>query len=52
MREDNRLPLYVQVKNHIIEAIDSGVYPPGSKLPTEYRWMEMMNVGRAPCEAR
>ena len=42
----NRLPLYVQVKNHIADAIDSGVYPPGSKLPTEHQWMAMMNVGR------
>lgn len=46
MSTQNRLPLYVQVKNHIMDAIDSGVYPPGAKLPTEYRWMEMMNVGR------
>lgn len=46
MQTDDRLPLYVQVKNHIMDAIASGAYPPGSKLPTEHQWMEMMNVGR------
>lgn len=48
---ESRLPLYVQVKNHIVKAIDSQEYPVDSQLPTEKEFMEMFRVGRATVRA-
>jgi len=46
-----RLPLYVQVKDYILDLIASGKYPNDSKLPTENEFMELLNVGRATVRA-
>jgi DNA-binding GntR family transcriptional regulator len=35
-----RLPLYIQVKDYLIGLTASGVYPPGTKLPTENALMD------------
>ena len=47
MESLSRLPLYLQVKNYITAMIDSGRYPPDSKLPTEKELMKSLSVGRA-----
>ncbi|HOO26155.1 MAG TPA: GntR family transcriptional regulator [Clostridiales bacterium] len=46
-----RLPLYVQVKNHILDLIAGGDYPPGTRLPTENELMTSLGVGRATVRA-
>ena len=46
-RRENSATLYSYVKNYIMKLIVSGNYPEGSQLPTEYRLMEDLNVGRA-----
>ncbi len=47
----NRLPLYVQVKDFIIGQIDSGKYPPDSRLPTETELTNLLRVGRGTVRA-
>lgn len=47
MNENNRLPLYVQAKNYILERIESGEYPVDSQLPTEKDFMQLLGIGRA-----
>ena len=39
-------PLYKMVKRHIIKGIDSGKYPPGSKLPSENQLVQALAVSR------
>lgn len=51
LNSQTRLPLYVQVKDYICELMDSGRYPPDSKLPTENELMGLLNVGRATVRA-
>lgn len=46
-----RLPLYIQVKDYLIGLTASGVYPPGTKLPTENALMDTLKVGRATVRA-
>jgi len=42
----NAEPLYVTVKNKIRSLVDSGHFPPNSKLPREIELAEMLNVSR------
>ena len=39
-------PKYAKIQNYILEAIKSGQYEPGSKLPTEKELSEMFSVSR------
>lgn len=38
--------LYKRIYDDLLEAIEKGVYPPGSKLPSEKELMEQYNVSR------
>lgn len=40
-------PLYVQVKDYLLEQIHNGVYKVGDQLPTERELMSSLHVGRA-----
>ncbi|WP_346355966.1 GntR family transcriptional regulator [Azotosporobacter soli] len=40
------VPIYLQVKNHILEKIRSGFYQPGSKLPTERDLATELGISR------
>ncbi len=40
------VPIYLQVKNHILEKIRSGFYQPGSKLPTERDLAAELGISR------
>ncbi|MFZ5988465.1 MAG: GntR family transcriptional regulator [Bacillota bacterium] len=42
----SNIPLYSQLKNLIIEKIDSGQYPPDSKIPSEQELCELYNISR------
>ena len=47
MREINEnAPKYVKIQNYILDAIQSGKYRPGSKLPTEKELSEKFSVSR------
>jgi len=39
-------PLYIQLKEKIIESINNGTYKPGDKLPTEIELSKLNNVSR------
>lgn len=41
-----KLPLYVEIYDKLLKLINEGVYPIGSKLPTEAQLSKMMNVSR------
>lgn len=47
MKEIKRIPVTTQVMDSIKESIVDGKYPIGSKLPTEVRLCEMLNVSRS-----
>ncbi|MHB1876576.1 MAG: GntR family transcriptional regulator, partial [Streptosporangiaceae bacterium] len=40
------LPVYVQIANNLIEAIETGRYPVGSYLPTEQQLAARFGVSR------
>lgn len=40
------VPIYLQVKNHILERIKSGAYQPGAKLPTERDFASQLGISR------
>lgn len=40
------VPIYLQVKNHILEKIRSGFYQPGSKIPTERDLATELGISR------
>ncbi|TMW72735.1 GntR family transcriptional regulator [Alteribacter natronophilus] len=40
------IPLYVQVKNILLDDINNGVYHPGDKLPTEKELTSRFNISR------
>jgi len=42
----NNVPLYYQLKNLIIEKIESGEYTPDSKIPSEQEFCEMYDISR------
>jgi GntR family transcriptional regulator len=44
---ENPLPLYYQLKQHIIEQIARGELTPGQMLPSERQYQEMLSVSRA-----
>ena len=39
-------PRYQQIKQHIVDAIDQGEYPPHSQIPTEHALAELFSVSR------
>ncbi len=41
------MPLYVQLKNEILEKIKNGTYAVDAQIPTEKEFMEIYNLGRA-----
>lgn len=47
MKEIKRIPVTKQVMDSIKESIIEGKYPIGSKLPTEVKLCEMLNVSRS-----
>lgn len=47
MKEIKRIPVTTQVMDSIKESIIEGKYPIGSKLPTEIKLCEMLNVSRS-----
>lgn len=40
------VPIYLQVKAHILDKIKTGCYKPGDKLPTERRLSEQLGISR------
>ncbi|MDQ2087196.1 GntR family transcriptional regulator [Herbivorax sp. ANBcel31] len=40
------VPLYVQLKNLIIDKIEDGNYPPDSKIPSEQEFCELYSISR------
>jgi DNA-binding GntR family transcriptional regulator len=40
------LPLYIQIKNHLLTKIESGEYKTGSKIPSENELCEEFNLSR------
>lgn len=42
-------PLYIQVREYILNRIRMGDYKVGDRLPTEKELMEQLQVGRQPC---
>ena len=48
---NTRLPLYVQVKNYLLDLIVTGKTPADSKLPTENELTALLGVGRATVRA-
>lgn len=42
------VPLYFQIKAHVMEAILAGEYGPGDRLPTEHELCERFGVSRTP----
>ena len=49
--KDSPIPLYVQLKEYMMDGIVSGVYPPGSQLPTEKELIQSLKLGRATVRA-
>lgn len=45
--KDSPLPLYYQLKTHILESISAGEYAPGQMLPSERELQERFGVSRA-----
>ena len=45
--EDSHLPLWVQISQRLREAIDAGVFPPNSVLPSEAELNRLFGVSRA-----
>lgn len=45
------LPLYIQLKEHLMEKIVSGEYPLGAQLPTEKELTDSLGLGRATVRA-
>ncbi len=46
LRRDSPLPLYVQIRDRIVEAIGTGDLPPGSQVPSEPELVAAYGVGR------
>jgi GntR family transcriptional regulator len=47
----SHVPLYIQLKEHLMEGIVSGLYPAGSQLPTEKELTKTLKLGRATVRA-
>ena len=46
IRRDSPLPLYVQIRDRIVEAIGTGDLPPGAQVPSEPELVAAYGVGR------
>ena len=46
IRRDSPLPLYVQIRDRIVEAIGTGDLPPGAQVPSEPELVSAYGVGR------
>mgnify|MGYP003936397259 FL=1 len=46
IKKYSNVPLYSQLKNIIIEKIESGEYPPDTKIPSEQDFCELYNISR------
>lgn len=46
LNNESSLPLYLQLKQNIKDGMNSGEYPPGSKLPNEVELCEMFGISR------
>lgn len=46
MKNNKKPSLYVEIYNKLLKLISKGVYPIGSKLPTEEELSKMMDVSR------
>lgn len=44
--KNSRLPLYVQLKDWIIEQIEKGQFKEGNKIPTEHKLSDMHDISR------
>ncbi|NLI89852.1 MAG: GntR family transcriptional regulator, partial [Epulopiscium sp.] len=42
----NQGPLYMQIKNYILEEINNGKFKPGDKLPSEKDFTDLFEVSR------
>lgn len=49
--KNSPVPLYIQLKEHLMEQIASGKYPLGSQLPTEKALIKSLKLGRATVRA-
>ncbi len=49
--KSSHVPLYIQLKEHLMEGIVSGLYPAGSQLPTEKELIKSLKLGRATVRA-
>jgi GntR family transcriptional regulator len=49
--KNNPIPLYLQLKEHLMEQITVGKYPLGSQLPTEKALIKQLKLGRATVRA-
>ncbi|MCE5235008.1 MAG: GntR family transcriptional regulator [Clostridiaceae bacterium] len=49
--KSSHVPLYIQLKEHLMEGIVSGLYPAGSQLPTEKELTKSLKLGRATVRA-
>lgn len=47
LEKDETLPLYYQLKKHILELIQRGELLPGQMLPSEREFQEMLSISRA-----
>lgn len=45
-RSNKKLPLYIEVYNKLLKMIKDGLYPEGSKLPSEHELAMNLNVSR------
>ncbi len=46
LNPDSTVPLYVQIKEHLRQQIESGVYPLGARLPSERELSRTFQVSR------
>lgn len=49
--KSSHVPLYIQLKEHLMEGIVAGVYPAGTQLPTEKELTQSLKLGRATVRA-
>jgi GntR family transcriptional regulator len=46
LNHNTTIPLYIQLKEHLRQQIETGTYPSGSRLPSERELAEMFQVSR------
>lgn len=47
MGSTNKVPVYLNIRDELLNDIRNGIYPENSKLPTEHALMEKFNASRA-----